>query len=256
MVEAEAKKGNDIQSMSWRGYNGFRCGQATVGRRYDGVFLQARSGTAHEYFDGIKEFATNWSRIDCAVTAIVGIQQPEIFRKSFNALRKPQKTGHRRGSVTLIANDTYGDSLMFGRRQSDRYGRFYDKGLEQRIAEGGWMFRWEVECKRDYAKVVGLALTTKESKSLVAHGVVSKYFDGFGLRSPAQDTGLSEDDLKVAHAAVLSRDSHRLAWLSQSCKPVLMRLDNCGRLEEAVSALGLMVVDGKIVMKDDSDFTN
>lgn len=254
MVENEAQKGNDIQPINWRGYRGFKCGQASVGIRQDGVFLQARSDGASEYFSLIKEHATNFSRIDCAVTGLVDHQQPEVFRRSFNVLRRSTGVGHRKAQITIIANDDYGDSLLFGRRQSDRYGRFYDKGMEQRIAEAGWLFRWELELKNERARHFGFSSNDARQLQVDSHRMVSEYFATYGMRCPGVLVEPSGDNLRFAHAAKPSGDNRRVAWLLNSCRPVLSRLDARGRLPEACKALGLSVRDGVIVFTDDEKF--
>ena len=123
--------------------------------------------------------------------------------------------------------------------------RLYDKTPDVNIANGtnhpsGSFWRYEVEYKRQYAKVAFDTWRAGIDRTELINNTVSEEFSKRGAPRPGsvQNYGSA---LK-AYVAPTTVNSN-LAWLKQTVRPVFQRLIGAGLEREALMALGQSLVE-------------
>jgi len=235
LLEIEAGHGNDINNWKAHGYHGLRSAGVRVGLRYDSFIVQLSDDAAHDHWREVSDAATNITRLDLETTFEFDRPQRGYIRHNFK-LAKQHKSGRgRRRNLGIIENTIKGDTLYAGARTSDVFARYYDKGMEARVAPKGKLFRNEVEFKRDMASHILSELREATDANARAHGIVSRHFERLGLETPAY----SGDNRESARARLTSDNSRRMRWLASSVRPTVETLIKSGKLSEVLDALGL-----------------
>lgn len=233
----EAEVGNDIRPWTWKGYDGITSGGASVGRRYDGGIVRLSSGCAADNWLGAVRLSDNVSRLDLAVTVrMASLANPA--REAYTLARQanPQRKGRRVQKASHIETWSEGETAYLGSRQSSRFGRLYNKGLESKEEQYRDCWRWEVEYKGHPAKAIAGEMAQSGNTSEAVLAYVWDTFDtwgvppiwGQGAYIPAQESFRTVSD-----------DERRLAWLAAQVAPAVRRLLDRGKRAEVLQALGL-----------------
>lgn len=242
LLQSQVSSGNELRTWKLSGYRGKRSGGVAFGVRHDGCILVLSSAAASASTVESIPMADNVSRLDLQITCFDSSQQAERAHLAYYSMLEAPRRRGRPPSASLRLNSRGGQTLYCGSRASDRVGRLYDKGIEQKTAPAGAYWRYEVEYKRGQAaQVARLALEKKLDDALVA-AFVADYFGSRGLPIPAcvEDAATVAD----AHRAALHFDGvtdadRTLRWLNQTVAASVQRLIDSGRLSDVVRALGL-----------------
>lgn len=177
------------------------------------------------------------SRLDLAVTVELPSRDPDLVAKAY-ALNE----GSERRQYAMIQSSAGGKTLYVGSRQSDQYGRLYDKGVKDMGREPGEIWRYEIELKD---KIRNLAVLKDMYDRWRLHGLAKEDIAGyvhqwFSVRgvSPkfsARGKGLPPPELE----ATVSTADKKLRWLSSQVAPTVKQLIDVGLGKEAILALGL-----------------
>jgi DNA relaxase NicK len=140
----------------------------------------------------------------------------------------------------LIVNNQHGKTLYVGSRQSDQFGRVYDKGVESKTLTPGLLWRYEVELKKPRSKAVYELLHKRYEESKTAHTraiftYVANWFDERDVE-PTWNGDLA-DDIVVSIGKTMTTDDRKIAWLRTQVRPTIEYLVRAGfqeRLEEAI----------------------
>lgn len=237
LVESEAREGNDVRRLRSQGYHGWSAGGASYGARGDGVMIQLRSDVARERWRDVARVASNVSRLDLQYTVRLDQPRPSIFIEQFRRAKRAPASRGRARSLTLITSTTEGDSVYLGRRVSDLYGRFYDKGREERQTTAGQLLRFEIEAKREAARRYTSQLLATQSEREQTTAIVSTYF-----KSREIEPLISSEKYREVLTARRSDASRRLIWLRSGVRPTCQKLVEANRGKEALHAVGLCKV--------------
>lgn len=135
----------------------------------------------------------------------------------------------------LVMDSRGGQTLYFGARSSERFGRCYDKGVESNSDEPGRWWRWEVECKQDVARQLAAALVLEPEPAAFVRGVVAGFF--------AARAGVTIAQLRGSHfhkiASDLPSGAKLLHWLASGVRPTVAKLVRVYGRERVLHALGL-----------------
>lgn len=236
MQEQEAAQGNDVRPFNSQGYRGWHSGGARFGVRADTWLCQLSADVAHARWKEIASLASNVSRLDVEVTVKLEHPHSSIFSEQHQSALRGKAGRGRRANVTLISSSSDGDSLYFGKRQSDVYGRHYDKGRESRLMPAGQLLRYEIELKREPARQAANVLLHVEDERIDALGIVSGYFAGKQIRVPSKDVEPRWD----ASSLTRTDKERQLRWLGSAVKPTVEKLLRQGARAEVLRALGLI----------------
>jgi DNA relaxase NicK len=143
----------------------------------------------------------------------------------------------------LVMDTRGGQTLYFGARSSERFGRLYDKGIESKSHKAGLRWRWEVEAKETAARMFADGLKTTASPESYVQGVVAGFFwSRAGVRlAQLEPSGFHKTEHPEPSSARL------LHWLASGVRPTVAKLTKVYGRERVLHALGIPLksaVDG------------
>lgn len=189
------------------------------------------------------------TRVDYAVTVLFSEQQPAISER-LDALRELD------GNFTAIVPvSEEGGTLYVGSRESEKFGRLYDKGAE--LGQGmpsRLCWRYEVEFKRSCARSAAEIVTCATHPIERIKAVIGNVFDFFtraGVECPTLDERVVGYPM-VKYSVTTRSIDRTLNWLSCQVNPALLRLVEEGLQDHALEALGITGTDGLTVRMVDA----
>lgn len=139
--------------------------------------------------------------------------------------------------LTLWNNSFGGSTLYVGSRQSQQYGRLYDKGNQTGTQENNVWWRAEVEYKKPIADLVSQELYTEEPDQrlgVIADTVADWYADR-DISLPVRPIG---GGAIVAQAQQrITTFDRKLAWLRAGVAPTVAALVEAGLGRDVMTAL-------------------
>jgi len=144
------------------------------------------------------------------------------------------KTNGRPVKYSLLQNSEGGSTLYVGSRQSMRYGRIYDKGVEQKEAAPGTLWRFELEIKDDLAdQAISMLYGSSEPDRQIA-GILGDFFVDRGI--PVFWTVPPMDE-RFRIPRITQDDAGSLRWLRGPVASVVERLWHTVGPEQTLRAL-------------------
>jgi hypothetical protein len=242
VVYAEAEAGNDLRPWTWKGYDGITAGSASCGLRSDGSIVRISGGLAAETWKRAAAWADHISRLDLAVTVrLPSTANPAAEAFALAGQAQERQRGRSVRSASHIQTWTEGETTYLGSRQSDRYGRLYNKALESHKEEYDGAWRWEVEYKNRASTPV--AYTVKDSPS-ESEAILALVWDQFSKWGVPPTWGRGADVGRLVPPREATDTARRLAWLRTQVAPVVRRLETLGRRADVLEALGLINREG------------
>lgn len=231
--------GNNARAWGMHGFSGFACGSVQVGTRDDEVCVRLSSDSAQRSWRDVVQAAQNVSRIDLQVTIQVQRDVAKVIDRYKRAARRDSVKSHNKKRVRWVQEHHGGYTLYLGNRQSNVFGRIYDKYEESKLDQFRSCVRFEAQYQSKLALWIANDLNgTNSSKPRIA-SYVSQFFDGRGvhLEVPYKDTA------RYSCSRPRSDADRNLQWLSDAVKPCVLRLMSQGLGEEVFRALGLIADD-------------
>lgn len=153
----------------------------------------------------------------------------QLSNKALNQQRKFSKFSNSEGGATFY----------LGSRQSTQFGRVYDKGVEGKTREPGYLWRAEVEYKKPLSGIIAnkLAQVSSDKRELVICNTVCEWFADRGTEVfPRGDTGQA---LHVSVETRITTADRKLSWLRSQVSPSVATLISAGYGKEVLKVLGL-----------------
>ena len=212
--------GNRAEPWGWNGYRGWQSRGVSLGDRDDGSIVRLSSDRAASLGGEILRSGVNVTRVDLQSTIRFDSDAEGVADTHAREVLGAQQRGGKRIRIGHLRGFGRGDTLMLGSRQSNYYGRCYDKGRESGDERYRHCWRYEVECKGDGAQAARKAITAGEDVAKTAAAVVHDWFRNRGcavryrpgLAGPLPPIGASHSDL----------DSW-LAWMLTQVRPGVQR---------------------------------
>jgi len=154
------------------------------------------------------------TRLDMQITAAI----PRI---DIQGLYNDLKDIH---NVSIILSRR-GSTLYVGSRNSERFGRLYDKGAEA-FQRPGELYRYELEYKRATAhKAFMLLRDNYQDRQNIIISNVCEFFENHGIPVPE----IKHNSNSIIHYATVERDDIRtINWIRLQVIPALRRLQENG----------------------------
>lgn len=247
----ERALGNDVSTYAGLGYVGRTCGGVSFGRRHDGVIIQLRSELAREHFKPVAKSASNISRLDVQYTVRLAQPQPDFFHTAYYARGHVKKMRGRGVDVSLKVSEKKGDGIYIGARSSDKYGRAYDKGMDEKTDAKGHLIRLEAEFKNAYANHWATKLIRTKKMDALAGAIVNGFFKPHGI-----PVSTNFNQKREVLTTQVSDDNRRLRWLSNNVRPTVERLTRKGELNQVIHALGLCYATERNCTRCHQDLSN
>jgi hypothetical protein len=219
-LDAARRDGNAVHPWAWKGYRGWAGGGASMGTRDDGSIVRLTGDRAAGAGRTLCESGASISRLDVQATVRFDRDLPGLADEHAAEVQAHQRAGGINRNLRHQRGFGAGDSFYVGSRQSNYYGRVYDKGRESRDERYRQCWRYEVECKDDGAKQARQAVRAAEDISASSAAMVA---DWFGRRGCAVRY---RSELAVQLAPVGRHHSDLdtwLAWLLQAVRPTVQK---------------------------------
>ena len=228
-------------------YVGWRCehpggeGGIAMGRidRGKGI-MQLWGHLSHrwlvEVMVGMKAKVT---RCDYAVTVLFDKPQPSVL-EVIKTLRQSDAV-----YTAIVPVSEAGGTLYVGSRNSEKYGRVYDKGSQLGTVPPRIYWRYELEYKRSCARNAVQILmdgTQPDAMRDVVLGNVWEYFEKNRVKMPSLLGDVVGYPI-VKYAVVARSFDKTLSWLETQVNPALVRLCTAGYGESVTRALGIEGTD-------------
>lgn len=245
LLHKESARGNMIKPWGFSGYTGLRCAEIHFGQRYDGACLRLSGKLAHEHWREFYDFGSRPSRIDIEVTTRNEKKPNQTIQTAYRgALREFRR--HKHGPrVTKICDTTGGFTLYLGCRQSDQYGRCYNKEVEAGLTEWAGCVRWEIEFKGNRARQIASELNAVARDAPWCVAQVSQFMANHGCNLELHHP--PADNYSCPHKP--ADDRRRLTWLRDQVSSTVEWLCQRGLTDEVVLALKLS--DRVVVLNND-----
>lgn len=218
--------------------HGFRMKSITgiqFGKGYNGWMVVLTGGIAAKFWMPFAAYATNITRIDLQATIWYNSDCEEfiwgLWEKALADLPKRE-----RDKMTLIDGGKRGDTLYFGSRASQQFGRVYDK-QRQSGNDPNWQnaIRYEVEYKKPLS---GEVMRWMLDKDPTQEEIVARVFDWFTAR------GIHVPEISTVPISAIQSPrketpiENKLAWLRKTVRPVYRQLVMLGYQVDADGAIG------------------
>lgn len=278
IIDAEVLAGNEKRPWASLGYGGVTAGSCQTGERQDGLIVRLGGPLARDNWRALYPYTSNVSRIDCQITVFMGDGLAGLLNQHYRDANRSVKTKPYGPSVSMFHGSDGSATLYVGKRQSEQFGRCYNKGVESGLAHYAGCVRYEVEFKGERAKQVAALAHRANHDAALADGRVREFFQSRRIvpRSPLVGPGqparslppiegpastgqltLTHDDLEIPGlAGKLSSlpgrpadNSRRLDWLRSHVSGVVLGLVADGLCEEVLHSLGVEILNERIVKR-------
>jgi|SRR5215813_878234 len=216
------------------GYKGEQAGRVFLGERADGAMLRISGGAADRYFWLFSPDACHVTRIDLAATMQFADTNTAYLSNMFQrCLKAPNREG-RPTKYSLLVNSDGGSTLYVGARQSARYGRVYDKGVEESTHPAGSVFRFEVEIKDVMADQATRILAQSSDQQRTMLSMIGSFFQERGVVIPWR---MPEGEERLKLPFTPQNDVGSVKWLQGPVAATVARLVGSIGTEATLRAL-------------------
>lgn len=235
-LQSEARLGNEVSQWRGLGYAGWTSGAVSYGVGPQGVLARMTSGYAAENWKDLFHWGSRCTRIDLQFTAVEGKPAPTVIAKRWRAILRHWRELKRGAEPELRLGPRGPTRITFASRQSERYGRIYDKGVESGLPYYADSVRSEGEFKGSVAQAMALHLIAKPR----ALDHICPPLLAFLRKHRAAPAWTKLPPAHISGMASATDDDGRLAYLGQSIRPLVRRLLSRRSSEEVLEALGLV----------------
>lgn len=219
---------NSIVNNRWHNgyYAGFTANNIKFGYNPEiGYIMIASSDAANRLHPSLRIKPSRITRLDLCVDIVLPKAQPLAKIAYKQALKKGLSKARK---YTLWSGSDQGSTLYVGSRQSQQYGRLYDKGVESKMADPGEYWRFEVEYKKPLSMAIGDHLDRFDGRALDTEitNRVGQWFSDRGVRSADHIAkGIAAPVLAMK---VSTTENRKLAWLRTQVSPTVEMLIEAG----------------------------
>jgi len=236
LIMQEHAAGNEKKVWKSYGYEGFHCGGVDVGSRHDGTIVRLSGPTAYLHWQKFFKLASNVSRLDLQATLRWSEPSPRMIAKHFRASMRLHKLGKVKRTITMLRSSDGSATIYYGKRESERFGRIYQKDVESKLDHYSNALRYEIELKGDLAHRTAASIHNRSSLKDMCYSQVRTYYGDAGVRMPL----FSDRQFALTCASrTLTDNESRRRWLISSVKPAVKQLLANGDLSIVLESLGL-----------------
>lgn len=230
-------RGFERKGWGMAGFTGFQVGQVQYGFRDHEAICRLSSDSAWHNWRKLYELSENITRIDLQCTSRNGRSPSQRVLETYKRALSASRRNPKAGTVTIISCSDGGRTCYLGKRQSEAFGRVYDKAAQSRDEQFEGCVRHEVEFKGDKALNCAIGLYRSRTEQPAIAGRLRGFLEKRGC-APAF---LLEPALTVVSSTNEVSDRSRLRWLRTQVRPSVQRLIHAGLSAEVMLALGVRV---------------
>lgn len=226
--------------MSTLGYEGYGDSYFFVGEREDGWLRRIAGAASHHLFDYAFVTQDRPSRLDLQVTLVNKLEPNEIIAMHKNeaiienlSLPKP-----RQRLIQEVSDNRGGMTVYIGSRQSDAFGRIYNKHAKTKEDRYQGAVRYEIQLQGDHARVYAEMLSRAgEGKERAIAHYVREWFLARGVVIPMPQ--LRDNWKPLDLVPPKSTEATTMAWLRTQVQPAVTRLLRSVPKALILNAIGL-----------------
>jgi DNA relaxase NicK len=219
-------------SRTWRfmGYSGLAFEGVRYGLRGQEAIVMLSGEKAAELWFKVAPNRQRCTRIDLAVTVELAVEDKEVATRAYEAAVDNSSV-----TSSLVSSSQGGSTVYVGSRHSQFMGRLYDKGSEEGMP-AGWIWRYEVECKKPASEAIVSQLLTELNPSEWIASYVSRFFQSRAIIPLFEATNV---ECAIEIQAKVTSEAKQLEWLRSQVRPTVGRLCVMGLEDEVRAALNL-----------------
>lgn len=230
----EEKAGRKTHYRWLLGYQGRVGEHVFVGARDDGCMIQLSGAYAwHRWYDAAR-YSRKCTRMDLQVTRPVAGEPGEFVRAVYELGKLSPKREGRPTELQISDTPTGAKMVTSGSRQSETYGRCYDKYRESKIDAYKGCVRWEVEVKGQTAMDLCDWMCENKAEPMVVRHIVREWWEKRGM---PPNWGEDQEESMPPPEKHTRNDQSKIAWLATQVRPSLALLVEHGKGFEALRAL-------------------
>lgn len=239
----QADIGNTVCAWGMKGYKGWKCGSVQIGEREGDLIVRLSSDSASRSWRKAVELCGKVTRMDIQCTVLPACGPSERIDEDRHAAESFAEECKPKPIVRWIQDNRKGYTLYLGSRESNVFGRIYDKHAQTGLAHHKGAVRYEVQFNSRLANAVACTLQRTSSPIPTMIGYCSQFFEGRGVswRIP------NNAQARYSCSRPASNDEKCLAWLASAVSPSVRRLIANGKGAECLRALGLVVENSQEV---------
>lgn len=228
--------GNKSKPWGMHGFSGYACGSTQVGTRNGEVIVRLSSDSAARSWRQVVQAAENVSRIDLQATVKTTDEAADVIdsHRTEASINADEHKGKRKVRWTQEHHGGY--TLYLGDRQSNVFGRIYDKWQESKMVQYTGCVRFEAQFQNKLAWFIANSLLASACPKPAVASYLTQFFAGRGVKLELPE----RDSATYSCPRPRSDDDKSLEWLKAAVSPTVKRLIDSGRGEEVLSALGLV----------------
>jgi len=228
--------GNEVHPWGMSGFKGWSCGHVQLGKRDDLFMCRLSGSAASRSWKNMVHLSDKVTRIDVQATVIpsCGPTKRITFHK-----RQALRFCKLHDDVPIarwIQDNRSGYTLYLGSRESNVFGRIYDKHAREKLDHFKGCVRYEVQFNSRLANSVAPVLARLDSPMPAMAGYVRSFFEARGVTPPALEVA----GLTPCVPRSRTDADRKLQWLASAVRPSVLSLIAGGRGEEVFRALGLV----------------
>lgn len=215
-------------------YGGVRIGSLAWGYSEALGYILVLSGQdANLLFDKLKPGTLRVTRLDLCVDVLLE-EAESLAQRNFSAL---EKTKRLRAKPSLYRGRDGGDTLYVGSRQSQQFGRLYDKGVQAGMAGSGLLWRYEVEFKTPLSGQIydKIKSDTPNQRAERIRATVKAWFEE--RRIPVVFNVDNAPLIIMQTEARVTTAQRKLAWLRSQVQPSVQSLIESGYGKDVLHSL-------------------
>lgn len=235
IIDEARDAGDDVRPFKWKGFEGWCVHGCDVGVRHDCGMVRVHGKTASDEWSNVAPLAQNWTRIDLQQTYRLADADVDVFlAKCWRSVKRTKLHG-KPVSWHYRRDASHGDTLEIGRRQSEKFGRIYNKARESRMDHYVSCLRFEAEFKGDVAWSITKDLIYDKHPAMAGAACLRSFMleRGVSLR-PLSD----RSSALICYAKPADVDRY-IGWLRKCVSSGVKSAVERRGLEAVVDALGL-----------------
>lgn len=201
-----------------------------------GYILIVHGSDAERLWEKLRPAMHRVTRLDLCVDVVLKTAR-QIAQATYTSLLAQEGKGNRKYS--LFENSYGGATCYIGSRQSQQFGRLYDKGIQAGTHRQGLKWRAEVEYKKPLAGFLSKALSEvpPEERQGAILGTVAKWYSDRDVDARWLEPGGRW--LKFSVEERITTADKKLAWLRTQVAPSVVELVEAGYGRQVLDCLML-----------------
>ncbi len=236
LLMEDAALGNRVRPFRMGRFYGGKARHVGVGQWDNRVLVAVGGAKADAVAGELLALSQNCSRIDLQVSVRQEPYDADLAKRTWEESRAERLIEGRPPQYDLYARRGEGTTLYIGSGHSRYLARLYERYAKTHEEADRDVWRYEVEAKRERAQQAAELWQGASDPRLFTEGYVHAHFANRGV------TPIFPADEPFTPPPIPERgtDATRtLAWLRESVKPCLRRLDGWGEGDAALRALGI-----------------